>query len=46
MPVAWEDLSPALDPAGFNITTVPGYLKARRADPWADIGTLRQRLPG
>jgi DNA ligase D len=46
MPVAWEDLSPALDPASFNITTVPGYLKTRRADPWADIGTLRQRLPG
>jgi bifunctional non-homologous end joining protein LigD len=46
MPVAWEDLSPALDPASFNITTVSGYLKTRRADPWADIGTLRQRLPG
>jgi DNA ligase D len=46
MPIAWEDLSPALEPASFNITTVPGYLKTRRADPWADIGTLRQRLPG
>jgi bifunctional non-homologous end joining protein LigD len=45
MPVAWEDLSPALDPAAFNIATVPGYLKGRRVDPWAAIGTLRQRLP-
>jgi len=45
MPVAWEDLSSALDPAAFNIATVPGYLKGRRADPWGEIGKLRQRLP-
>jgi DNA ligase D len=45
MPVAWEDLSPSLDPASFNINTVPGRLRERRADPWAEIGKMRQRLP-
>ena len=44
-PIAWEDLSPSLDPASFNINTVPGRLRERRADPWAEIGKLRQRLP-
>ena len=45
MPIAWEDLSPSLDPASFNINTVPGRLRERRADPWAEIGKLKQRLP-
>ena len=44
-PIAWEDLSPALDPAAFNINTVPDHLRRRRSDPWADIGQVRQRLP-
>jgi bifunctional non-homologous end joining protein LigD len=46
MPIAWEDLSPSLDPASFNINTVPDRLRERRTDPWAEIGKLRQRLPG
>ncbi|HEX2726285.1 MAG TPA: non-homologous end-joining DNA ligase [Beijerinckiaceae bacterium] len=41
-PIAWDELSPNLDPAAFNVTTVP----RRRKDPWADIGKVRQRLPG
>jgi bifunctional non-homologous end joining protein LigD len=45
MPIAWEDLSLSLDPASFNINTVPGRLRERRADPWAEIGKVKQRLP-
>ena len=45
MPIAWDDLSASLDPAAFNINTVPGYLRERPADPWAEIGKLAQRLP-
>ena len=45
MPIAWEELSPSLDPASFNINTVPGRLLERRSDPWAEIGRVRQRLP-
>jgi bifunctional non-homologous end joining protein LigD len=40
-PIAWDELSPSLDPAAFNIVTVP----RRRTDAWAEIGKLRQRLP-
>jgi bifunctional non-homologous end joining protein LigD len=46
MPVAWDDLSPSLDPAAFNIRTVPAHVGKRRTDPWAEIGKVRQRLPG
>jgi DNA ligase D len=45
MPLAWDELSPELDPASFTINTVPGIVRERRADPWAEIGTVRQRLP-
>ena len=40
-PISWDELSPSLDPAAFNVATVPG----RRKDPWAEIGKVRQRLP-
>ena len=45
MPVAWDELSPELEPASFTVNTVPGIVRERRADPWAEIGTVRQRLP-
>jgi bifunctional non-homologous end joining protein LigD len=44
-PVAWEELTPDLDPGGFDVRTVPDRLAAQNADPWADMDTLRQRLP-
>jgi bifunctional non-homologous end joining protein LigD len=45
MPLAWDELLPELDPASFTISTVPGIVRERRTDPWAEIGTVRQRLP-
>jgi bifunctional non-homologous end joining protein LigD len=45
MPIAWDDLSLSFDPASFNINTVPGRLRERRKDPWAEIGKVKQRLP-
>lgn len=44
-PVTWEELTPDLDPATFNVRTVPQRLARQNADPWADMATLRQRLP-
>jgi len=44
MPVAWRDL-PHLDPREFDVRSVPGLLRKRRKDPWADVDGLRQRLP-
>ncbi len=44
-PVTWEELTPVLDPASFNVRTVPDRLKRLGSDPWAAIGRLKQRLP-
>lgn len=44
MPVGWRDVSPKLEPARFNIATVPGLL-ARRTDPWDGIFEVEQTLP-
>lgn len=43
MPLAWDDVDDKLDPAAFNLRTVPQH--AGRADPWAEITRVRQRLP-
>jgi bifunctional non-homologous end joining protein LigD len=44
MPLAWDQLVPELNPGHFAVTTVPGLLG--EADPWRDLGAVRQRLPG
>jgi bifunctional non-homologous end joining protein LigD len=44
-PLAWEEVSADLDPASFNVTTVPDRLARLGPDQWADIGKVRQRLP-
>jgi bifunctional non-homologous end joining protein LigD len=45
-PIAWEELTSSLDPAGFTIATVPARLEGLRADPWAEIDKVKQRLSG
>ena len=40
-PVAWEDLTPRLDPERVTIASAPRRL---RDDPWKDYWKLRQRL--
>jgi len=44
-PIAWEELTPSLDPASFTIATVPARLEGLRQDPWAEIDEVKQRLP-
>lgn len=44
-PVEWDELD-GLDPAAFDVCSVPGRLASIKKDPWAEIGTIRQRLPG
>ena len=43
-PLAWDELTPALRPADFNVTTLPARLAGLRADPWAAYATTRQSL--
>ena len=44
MPVAWNDLK-KVDPRDYTVRTVPGLLKKRRKDPWADMFKNAQSLP-
>ncbi|HEX5183417.1 MAG TPA: non-homologous end-joining DNA ligase [Allosphingosinicella sp.] len=44
-PLRWDELGPKLDPKAFTIRTVPARLRRQRADPWAEMMTLRQLLP-
>lgn len=42
-PLSWDEVSPRLDPAAFNIRTFAR--RVARADPWADFWRRRQSLP-
>ena len=45
VPLAWEELSPALTPSFFTVENLPTRLQHLRSDPWAEFWSLRQRLP-
>ena len=44
-PLAWEEVTPKLDPAGFSVRTVPARLAKQRGDPWAAFEDSRRSLP-
>ncbi len=44
MPIAWAELSKLQAANTFTLRDVPGKLKRRRKDPWADIDKLKQNL--
>ena len=44
MPVAWEQLTGDLRFDHFNVKNVPGLLRRRRRDPWAELTEVRQKL--
>jgi bifunctional non-homologous end joining protein LigD len=44
MPVEWGELKEGLDPKAFTICTAPDRARTV-ADPWAEIGQVKQRLP-
>jgi bifunctional non-homologous end joining protein LigD len=37
MPLAWEELSPGIGPAYFNVTNAPTRLNSLTSDPWEDF---------
>jgi bifunctional non-homologous end joining protein LigD len=43
MPIAWEEVTPKLDPCAFTLRTVPDHI-ADTPDPWAELGATRQSL--
>jgi bifunctional non-homologous end joining protein LigD len=44
MPLEWEEVKKGLDPSAFTVATAPQRVR-EVADPWAEIGEVRQRLP-
>jgi len=44
VPLAWNELTPALDPRRFTVETVPARVAALKEDPWAATIAAKQRL--
>ncbi len=43
-PVSWEEVEQGVRPEEFTVETVPQRLSALAADPWAEIGKIRQTI--
>jgi bifunctional non-homologous end joining protein LigD len=43
-PVSWEEVEQGVRPDEFTVETVPQRLRAIGADPWAEIGKIRQTI--
>jgi bifunctional non-homologous end joining protein LigD len=43
-PISWEEVGADVRPENFTVKTVPGRLTALKADPWAEIGKVRQSI--
>jgi bifunctional non-homologous end joining protein LigD len=43
-PLSWEEVESGVRPTAFTVATVPGRLAALEADPWAEIGEIRQTI--
>jgi bifunctional non-homologous end joining protein LigD len=44
MPLAWEDLGPAIGPAHFTVANAPAHV-ANTPDPWEDFRSAARPLP-
>ena len=44
-PLSWEEVESGIRPTAFTVATIPSRLTAVKADPWAEIGELRQSIP-
>jgi bifunctional non-homologous end joining protein LigD len=43
-PIAWEEVTPALNPQAFTVRTVPARVRAEQ-DPWAEFDRVQASLP-
>ncbi len=43
-PISWDEVEAGVRPGAFTVATVPQRLTSLAADPWAEIGTLRQSI--
>jgi bifunctional non-homologous end joining protein LigD len=45
VPLAWDELSPAIKPNHFTVENLPARLERMRKDPWAELSKIKQTLP-
>jgi bifunctional non-homologous end joining protein LigD len=45
-PIDWSELNGKLAPDRYTVLNLQSRLSRLRADPWAEMGTVRQQLPG
>jgi bifunctional non-homologous end joining protein LigD len=43
-PVSWEEVEKGVKPDEFTVETVPQRLATLSADPWGEIGKIRQSI--
>jgi bifunctional non-homologous end joining protein LigD len=43
-PLFWSEVEEGVRPEGFTVATVPRRVAALKSDPWAEIGTVRQKI--
>jgi len=44
MPIRWDELNRRFKPDRYDLLTVPRLLRARRSDPWGEIGKVKQSI--
>ena len=45
-PIDWSELTAKLSPDRYTVLNLPSRLARLKSDPWAEIGRVRQQLPG
>jgi bifunctional non-homologous end joining protein LigD len=46
LPITWDELAAGVDPAAFTTATVPQRLARLTDDPWAELASVKQAVPG
>ncbi len=45
-PIDWSELTAKLSPDRYTVLNLPSRLARLKSDPWAEMGQVRQQLPG
>ncbi len=45
-PIDWSELNGKLSPDRYTVLNLPSRLARLKSDPWAEMGQVRQQLPG
>ena len=45
MPLRWDQVKAGLDPCNYTVRTVPAKIARQKADPWAEMLEVKQKVP-